>query len=295
MQSRRIFRYVSWSAALAAVLATVGVIAQEPETAAAESTAAEPVADLPATERRIDETAAKHMRAACEYLKGQKAFSVHAEGTLEEVYRKGRRLQRSRGMTVVFKRPDRLRAEIDFDKGRREFYYDGKSVAITDVDAKVYGRFDAPPTTEAMLDEAMARFNVAIPLADIVSEDPCGALQSTVERGWYLGEHYFAGGRYHHMLFSAPDVDLQVWVTDGDTPLFRKFVLSYKNQPGEPQYGVALSDWNFAPATDEAAFTFTPPADAHEIEFVVAAEAPAADVTTDTPADAPAAAPAAEE
>jgi hypothetical protein len=289
MQSRRIFRYVSCSAALAAVLATVGVIAQESETAAAESAAAEPAADLPATERRIDETAAKHMRAACEYLKGQKAFSVRAEGTLEELYRSGRRVQRSRGITLTFKRPDRLRANIEFDKGTREFYYDGRSVAITDVEAKVYGRFDAPSTTEEMLDDAIARFGVEMPLADLVSAEPCGALENAVDRGWYLGEHYFAGGRYHHMLFSTADVDLQVWVSDGDKPLFRKLAFTYKNEPGEPQYGVALSDWNFAPALEEATFTFTPPADAQQIEFVVAAETPAADVTTDTPADAPAA------
>ncbi len=250
---------------------------------------------MPVSERRIDETAAKHMRAACEYLKGQKAFSVHAEATLEEVYRKGRSVQRSRGMTVVLKRPDRLRIGIDFDKGRREFYYDGKSVAITDVDAKVYGRFDAPPTTEGMLDDAIARLNVAMPLADLVSEDPCAALETAVERAWYLGEHYFAGGRYHHLLLSAPDVDLQVWVTGGDAPLFRKFVLTYKNDPGAPQFTSVLSDWNFAPATDEAMFTFAPPADAHEVEFVVDAAAPAADATSDTPADAPAEAPAAQE
>jgi hypothetical protein len=185
----------------------------------------------------------------------------------------------------VFKRPDRLRADIEFDKGRRAFYYDGKSVAITDVDAKVYGRFDAPPTVEGMLDDAMTRFDVVMPLADLVSDDPCAALESSVERGWYLGEHYFAGGRYHHLLFSAPEVDLQVWVTDEESPLFRKFVLTYKNEPGTPQYGVVLSDWNFAPAIDEAKFIFTPPADAREIEFVVAAEAPVAEAPADTPAD----------
>jgi hypothetical protein len=91
------------------------------------------------------------------------------------------------------------------------------------------------------------------------------------------------------VLLSTADVDLQVWVTDGDQPVFRKLVFLYKNDPGMPQYGVALSDWNFAPATDEATFTFTPQADAQQIEFVVAAEEPAAEAPIDPPADAPAA------
>ncbi len=286
MGSRRISENVLRVVALASVVAAVGVFAQEqePETAAGASTASEAVLEEGVVERRIDETAAKYMRAACEYLKGQQAFSVHAEGTLEEIFRSGRRVQHSRGITVTFRRPDRLRADVEFDKGRREFYYDGKSVVITDVDAKVYGRFDAPPTTEAMLDDAMARFNVEMPLADLVSAEPCGVLQGNVDRAWYLGEHYFAGGRYHHVLLSTPDVDLQVWVTDGDQPVFRKLVFLYKNDPGMPQYGVALSDWNFAPATDEAKFTFTPQADAQQIEFVVAAEEPAAEAPADAPA-----------
>ncbi|MEZ5446887.1 MAG: DUF2092 domain-containing protein [Gammaproteobacteria bacterium] len=286
MGSRRISEKVLRVLALASVVAAVGVFAQEqePETVASASAATDAAAEQPTDERRIDETAAKYMRAACEYLKGQQAFSVHAEGTLEEIFRSGRRVQHSRGITVTFRRPDRLRADVEFDKGRREFYYDGKSVVITDVDAKVYGRFDAPPTTEAMLDDAMARFNVEMPLADLVSAEPCGVLQGNVDRAWYLGEHYFAGGRYHHVLLSTPDVDLQVWVTGGDQPVFRKLVFLYRNEPGMPQYGVALSKWNFAPATDETTFTFTPRADTRQIEFVVAAEEPAAEAPADAPA-----------
>lgn len=286
MLSRPVFRNMTRLTALAAVLAAMAALAQESETTPAESAAVETASEPPTVERRIDETAARYMRAACEHLKTQQAFSVHAEGTLEEIFRSGRRVQHSRGITLTFRRPDRLRADIEFDKGRREFYYDGKSVAITDVDAKVYGRFDAPPTTEAMLDDAMARFGVEMPLADLVSEEPCGALESAVERGWYLGKHYFAGGYYHHMLFSSPEVDLQVWVSDEEKPLFRKIVLTYKNEPGQPQYGVALSDWDFAPAVDDSRFTFNPPADAQQIGFVVAA-APAGDAPEeDAPADA---------
>ncbi len=281
MLSRRLFRNVTCLTAFAAVLAAWAALAQETGSAATAGAAEEPAAESPPVERRIDETAAKYMRAACAHLKDQKAFSVHAESTLEEIFRSGRRVQHSRGITVTVRRPDRLRADILFDKGRREFFYDGKSVTITDVDAKVYGRFDAPSTVEAMLDDAMTRFGVQIPLEDLVSAEPCGALEKAVESGWYLGRHYFAGGYYHHLLFSSPDVDLQVWVSDEEKPLFRKLVLRYKNEPGEPQYGVALSEWDFAPAIEEATFTFTPPADAHQIEFVAAAQTPAAEAAAD--------------
>lgn len=246
-------------------LAAAGAIAQETGDAAGQE---DPGADPFAGEIRIDAEAEKYMRAACSYLKSQPAFSVHGESTFEQVFRKGRRLQRSRGVTLVLKRPDRLWAEVESDKGRRGVHYDGKILVVSDIDAKVYGRIDAPATVEAMLLYASQQFNVDIPLPDLVSEDPCAALETNVERGWYLGKNYFDGGRYHHLLFSTPDVDLQVWVSDGKEPLFRKLVLTYKTDPGEPQYGIALSNWNFAPQLGKAKFEFTPASGAHEIKFV---------------------------
>jgi len=271
LASGTLHRFV-FSALLFLGFAAAGALAEEPAaSAAAESMAAadEALADRP----QIDAEAEKYMRATCGFLKSQPAFSVHAEGTFEQVFRKGRRLQRSRGMTLVLKRPDRLWGLVESDKGRRGVHYDGKTLVVSDIDAKVYGKLDAPPTVEAMLLYASEQFNLDLPLQDLVSDDPCAALRTSVERGWYLGKNYFDGGRYHHMLFSSPDIDLQVWVTDGNAPVFRKLVLTYKNEPGEPQYGVALSNWNFSPQLDKAKFVFTPPSDAHQIEFVTA-EAP---------------------
>lgn len=230
--------------------------------------AQEAAEDPLAPEVKIDADAEKYMRAACEYLDGQSGFSVRAEGTFEEVFRKGRRVQRSRGMLVELKRPDRFWAEIQFDKGLRRMQFDGTTLAISDVDAKVYGKIETPGTVENMLMYASDKFDVAMPLMDLVSDDPCAALKTSAERAWYLGRRYYDGGYYHHIFISATDVDLQVWVSDGKEPLFRKLVLTYKNEPGEPQYGVALSGWNFAPQSDDAKFKFTPPKDAREIQFV---------------------------
>jgi hypothetical protein len=250
-------------AAVAALLSLAAWSAQaqqaQPDAATTSPTPAEP---------RIDDQARSLMKSACEYLRDKQAFSVHGEATFEEVLRGGRQIQRSRGVTLLLKRPDRLRAEIAGDKGRREFYYDGKSVTIADIDAKVYGRFDAPASIEAMLDDAQARFAVTLPFDDLASRDPCGALKTRVEHGWYLGEHYFAGQRYHHLLLSSPVVDLQVWLPTSGPPLIRKLVITYKNEPGTPLYGVVFSDWNFTPEVDETKFAYTPPPDAHRIEFV---------------------------
>jgi hypothetical protein len=258
---------------LASVLVATGLRAQAAGADAAQAATAAPAnaADAP----RIDETARKLMRGACEFLQSKNAFSFRGEATFDEVYRTGRYVQRSRGIDYLLKRPDRMRAEVMSDKGRRDFYYDGKAVTISDLDAKVYASFDAPPTIEAMLEDAQTRLGVTMPMADLASAEPCAALQTAVRRAWYLGKHYFAGERYHHLLLSGDDVDLQVWLPIAGPPLFRKLVFTYKNDPGSPMWGVVLSNWNFAPDVNDAKFTYKPSAGTQEIGFVEFAALPA--------------------
>jgi len=232
-------------------------------------------ADPYAGERKIDPKAEEYMGAACSFLRSQKSFSVHSEATTEQLFQSGRRIQRSRGGTVVLQRPDKLYADFQSDKGHRMMHFDGKTLVINDVDQKVYGKIDSPGTVETMLTAAQDKFNVVLPLADLLYEDPCAALKTSVENAWYLGKSYFAGEYYHHILMSAPEVDLQVWVTEGKQPVIRKIFITYKNEPGEPQFGAVLTDWNFKPRINKAKFDFKPPADAREIQFV-ANDAPAA-------------------
>ena len=52
----------------------------------------------------------------------------------------------------------------------------------------------------------------------------------------------------------------------------RKLVISYKQQPGTPRYEARLSHWQFFPRLADHAFTFDPPKDASEIEFLPTTE-----------------------
>jgi len=268
---------------LAALLTGLSALAQQTDattkptvTDAAPAESAPTAAAEAANEPLVDATAAEVLRSVCAYIATKPAFSVHGEVAFDEVFRSGAHVRRSRSLSVLLQRPNRLQIEGLSDRGRRNFYYDGKSVTVSDPDIKVYGQFDAPATVEAMLDDAIARFDVALPLADIVSDNPCAALVSDIERGYYLGEHYFDGSRFHHLFFMTAEQDLQMWIAMGDQPLLRKLLITYKDLPDNPQYGVVFSDWNFAPTIDAAKFKFTPPADTRQIEFVTRAEPEAA-------------------
>jgi len=48
----------------------------------------------------------------------------------------------------------------------------------------------------------------------------------------------------------------------------RKLVITYKSEPGSPQYRARLSGWDFQPRLSDHYLQFHPPTGADEIEFL---------------------------
>jgi len=48
----------------------------------------------------------------------------------------------------------------------------------------------------------------------------------------------------------------------------RRVVITYKEEPGQPQFWGDLSSWNLAPELSDTLFTFTPPEGADRIQFL---------------------------
>jgi hypothetical protein len=62
---------------------------------------------------------------------------------------------------------------------------------------------------------------------------------------------------------------MQLWIADGDRPLPLRIVLTYVDQPGQPQFRAQFLDWKTEPAVGTDAFRFTPPPTARQIAFAV--------------------------
>ena len=214
----------------------------------------------------IDRMSERVLLDACGYLRSADRFSVTVEATYEDVLMTGTRVEYSRQASVVLERPARLRIDSESDKGRRSFFYDGKTVTVYHPDEQVYAVFTSPPTIDAMIDAAEAR-GISMPASDLLMNHPCQALGDHLQTGTYAGLHYLDGDWYHHLLLSTDAVDVQLWVAPGDAPEIRKLVITYTGKAGEPQYRALLRDWDFAPAIDSTTFTFTPPADARKVAF----------------------------
>ncbi len=81
-----------------------------------------------------------------------------------------------------------------------------------------------------------------------------------------VGLSQIEGTTCEHYALRQPGLDWQVWIQNGNYPLPRKLIITTLTDDARPQYQSVIT-WNLAPSYDEAAFTFTPPRDAHKVVF----------------------------
>lgn len=215
--------------------------------------------------------------AMCDFLKKQPALTFSVEVAREQVYPNGQTIQLTRLLDVALKRPNKLFIRITGDERDRIFVYDGKTVAMADLDKGVYAVLDAPPTIDAMLTMLSQQYGLSAPTSDFLYSDPCVALLDDVKTGDLLGEHLAAGRPCQHLAFTQKDVDWQLWVENGKQPLPRKLVINDKEKMGWPQFSATFTHFDLHPRLAPGLFTFTPAKDAHKIDFVPLAKSQAPD------------------
>ena len=255
-------------AALTAVALAQAVSAQNrpaaPATAPPATTAAAPAVAEPA-DRLIKEMSA--------YLGSANEFTFHADVTFDHVLPSGQKLQFSSTEEVVMKRPDGLYVEWNGDLGARQFWYDGKSVTLYDPAMPFYASDTAPPELDNMLSELLPKLDFTPPLADLLYRDPYKTVRGDIEYGFDLGQSDVNGRTCRALAFVEKDIDWQIWIENGPQPTPCKLVITYKNQPSQPQFTAVFSDWDFAPRIAEPVFTRELPPGTEKIPFATVAAA----------------------
>ena len=79
-----------------------------------------------------------------------------------------------------------------------------------------------------------------------------------------------AGIDCHHIAIRGSEIDVQLWVEEGDKPLPRKIMITSKWEGGSPRY-TANMWWNSEPDISADIFEFRAPDGAVKISFAHAA------------------------
>jgi hypothetical protein len=228
----------------------------------------------------IDEKADSTLKRMGEYLVGLKQFRFQADVTVDEVADNDQKLQFTNQLTIDVQRPNRVRTVIEGDTRQRRAWYDGQQVSIIREDQGVWCQVDAPDTIDEMFDFMAETYNVAPPAADFLRSDVYSGMREEVRVGRYLGVHRVGAQKCHHLAFTQGELDWQIWIDEGDKPLPRKFVITYKREPQSPQYAIVFTSWDTSPKFDDKHFAFVEPANLKKVEMIPVGYAPAPDEAT---------------
>ena len=213
------------------------------------------------------------LKQMAETLVAAKRFTLHAETTTQEFLFNGQAVEFSAEADAAVRRPDGMWVERRNDDFTRQMYFDGKTLALHDVDRGLYATKDVDVrTNNDMLDRLAEKFDLTMPLSDLLVSDPDAALSEYADEGVYVGLHAVRGVQCHHLALSNDALGWQVWIQAEGPPLPRKLVIVYRDEPGMPQFRAHLSKWNLEADVADTRFAFVPPEGAHRIEIVAPPE-----------------------
>lgn len=227
-----------------------------------------PPAETRAATSTVDAAATEILQRTTDYLGSLKQFSVHTQNTLEDVLVSGHRIDIDVSADVTMSRPNKLSSKRRGSLVDQEFYYDGKTLTLYNRTDNVYATETAPDTFEGLFKYMYESLGFALPISDMIYSDAYPLLMEDVNFASVIGKTVIDGIKCDHLLFSRPGVDFQVWVSEGAKPLPLKYVVTDTTTPTRLSISTFLSEWNVAPAADDAQFTFLPPKGTQEINFM---------------------------
>jgi hypothetical protein len=208
-----------------------------------------------------------------EYLGSAEEFRVQADVSYDTLSAQGQRIQYGGRADISVRRPDRLRVEYSGDERDNRVIYDGAAISFVHLGNNVYARAESDAGIDAAVDRLFELSGFSVPIADLVYADPYAVLIENVETGFLVGRHAVDGLPCHHLAFRQSALDWQIWIEDGPRPVPRKLVITYKNQPGSPQYMARISGWDSQPRLSDHYFALEVPVGAAEIDFLLVPEA----------------------
>ena len=245
--------------ALAAVSATCAAAAQ------AQPAAAVPASTLDAARQAQARTVMMNM---AQFLANAPRFQVALRSGYDVVQPSGQKIAFHEDRLVTLSRPDRLRIEGTRSDGAKVLtVFSGKEIVLLDHASKVIARAPQPGALDQTIVYFVRDLGMRLPLAAMLLSRLPAELQERVRSVDYVELTAVDGIPAHHIAARTDTVDAQFWVTDGAQPLPRRVVLTYKNEPGQPQFSADFAKWNLAPAIDDALFAVQAPRELQQVAF----------------------------
>jgi hypothetical protein len=170
--------------------------------------------------------------------------AVRASGTKEAVSQTG---------LYTMRRPDRFYAKTTGSRAV-EAWYNGKTLTIAAHPQKVFAQAPMPDTTDRTLDALAERYDMALPMGDLLYGSAEKALLSETTTGGYAGTEDVGGARTVHLAFKDKGVDWEVWLPEQGEPLPKRLKVVQTKRTGQPVADITFTAWDLAPKISDATF-----------------------------------------
>ncbi|MEP5566489.1 MAG: DUF2092 domain-containing protein [Halioglobus sp.] len=174
----------------------------------------------------------------------------------------------SNEVTMTIDRPGSMHiASFDGEEEKHIYFHKG-NLTVYSSENNYYGQASIPQELEAAADFAIEELDVEAPLIDLIYRDLSTQLANSDDSIIYLSDKSrVAGVDCHQLVIRGLEVDLQVWIEEGDRPLPRKIVMTSKWESGSPRFTANLA-WDTAPKISKEEFVFNVPEGAVNIGFI---------------------------
>jgi hypothetical protein len=205
-----------------------------------------------------------------QYLAQAQNFSVTIRDGYDAVQQSGQKVEFGEVRKVTVSRPDRLRIDVERSDGEKSLVvFNGKELTVYTPKENVYASVSRQGTLDQVIKYAVDDLKIRVPLAVMLLSSLPSELDNLVVSADYVETTTITDGPCDHVAARTNrGVDFQVWVAQESQPLPRRIVITYKDEPGQPQFWADLSNWNLAPEITDALFAFTPPNGADRVQFL---------------------------
>ncbi len=170
-------------------------------------------------------------------------------------------------LTIKIDRPGSIYVEKFDGLYTRKIYIHKGNLTIFNTENNFYARAEVPEDIENAMQYALDELDLETPLSEFLFADSAIGLISDQDTVLYLSDKSrIRGVDCHHLAVRGAEIDLQLWVEEGDNPAPRKISMTMKWEGGSPRH-TALLEWAAADL-DPKIFDFKAPEGAQEIRFV---------------------------
>jgi hypothetical protein len=216
----------------------------------------------------IEEQPIEIVREMSARLAKAERLRVTVEVAYDAVQRDGQVIEYGARRRVAIRRPDRFRLDaVSRDGARRVLVYDGKQIALADLDHNVYATAARSGDVDATLAYLSDELDVPTPLAELFARDLPELLAKESQSARWVGEQTIDGVVCDHLAFRNAEVGVQLWVPVDGEPLPRRLVIAYERARGRPQFRADLREWDLSPRLPDSLFAFEPAKGAERIYF----------------------------